>query len=85
MNEMGIAQAQAQFTKLLDRTVLVVDKKSHRKKAVIVPYEEYVRLLAHAKPEARHDASESVFSQFVGVLDDQFRTDDIKYNAIVAE
>jgi len=81
MLEVGIAQAQTQFTKLLDRTVLIVDKKSHRKKAVIVPYEEYVRLTSNKRSETH--PSKSVFSRFVGALDSEFHTDDPKYNEIV--
>ena len=45
MLELGISQAQAQFTKLLTQTVFIVDKKARQKKAVILPYEEYERLL----------------------------------------
>lgn len=82
MMEIGIAQAQTQFTKLLNRTVLIVDKKSHRKKAVILPYEEYARLVSKTQPETHH-SSKGVFSRFVGVLDSEFHTDDPKYNEIV--
>jgi hypothetical protein len=45
MLELGISQAQAQFTKLLSQTVFIVDKKAHQKKAVIMPYEEYEKLI----------------------------------------
>lgn len=31
MLELGISQAQAQFTKLLTQTVFIVDKKAHQK------------------------------------------------------
>jgi hypothetical protein len=82
MMEIGIAQAQTQFTKLLNHTVLIVDKKSHRKKAVILPYEEYTRLVSKTQPEAHHP-SKGVFSHFVGALDSEFHTDDPKYNEIV--
>ena len=33
MLELGIAQAQAQFTKLLSQTVFIVDKKARQKKS----------------------------------------------------
>lgn len=33
MLELGISQAQAQFTKLLTQTVFIVDKKAHQKKS----------------------------------------------------
>ena len=45
MLELGISQAQTQFTKLLNQTVVIVDKKSHIKKAVILPYEEYTQII----------------------------------------
>ena len=41
MIELGIAQAQSQFTKILNKKVLIVDKKTAKKKAVLIPYEEY--------------------------------------------
>ncbi len=44
MKELGVAEAQSKFIKLLSETVLVVDKKSNRKRAVILPYEEYSKL-----------------------------------------
>ncbi len=82
MLELGISQAQTQFTRLLNQTVVIVDKKAHRKKAVILPYNEYMSLIARAlkKDEV---LDEGIFSQFVGVLDSDFTTDDIKYNEIV--
>ena len=48
MLELGISQAQTQFTKLLNQTVLIIDKKAHNKKAVILPYDEYLTLVARA-------------------------------------
>ena len=81
MIELGISQAQSQFTKLLSQSVLVVDKKSHNKKAVILPYEEYKRLIQQAK-SVNHD--EGVFDRFVGVLDDDFQTDDERYSRVVS-
>lgn len=82
MLELGISQAQSQFTKLLTQAVLVVDKKAHIKKAVIIPYEEYKHLLH--KSTLKDNLKEGVFSQFVGVLDNDFRSDDEKYNRIIA-
>lgn len=82
MLELGISQAQSQFTQLLNQTVLIVDKKAHHKKAVILPYEEYTNLLARASNN-NETLQDGVFSQFVGVLDDDFKTDDTKYNEIV--
>ena len=61
MIELGVSQAQSQFTKLLDKTTLIVDKKSNQKKAVLLPYEIYLKLL---------------FDRFVGSLDENFITND---------
>ena len=81
MLELGISQAQAQFTKILNQTVFIVDKKARRKKAVILPYEEYEKLLRQSvKKENLEDGS---FSKFVGILDKQFTTNDTKYNEII--
>lgn len=46
MIELAVSEAQRKFTKLLSQTVLIVDKKSHIKKAVSLPYEEYNKLIA---------------------------------------
>lgn len=81
MLELGIAQVQAQFTKLLNKTVVIVDKKSHIKKAVIIPYEEYMHLIRKTLPKENID--NGIFNQFAGVLDNEFETDDEKYNKIV--
>jgi len=81
MLELGISQAQAQFTKLLTQTVFIVDKKAHQKKAVIMPYEEYEKLLKQSiRKESLEDGS---FNKFVGMLDNKFEIDDEKYKAIV--
>ncbi|WP_457602609.1 hypothetical protein [Nitratifractor sp.] len=81
MLELGISQAQAQFTKLLSQTVFIVDKRARKKKAVIMPYEEYEKLIRRAGVEK--NLEEGPFNRFVGVLDDTFETDDPKYNRIV--
>ena len=73
MLELGISQAQGQFTQLLTQKVLIIDKKAHRKKVVILLYNE-------SKSES---ADESLFSKFVGILDNDFKTNDSKYNDIV--
>jgi len=79
--ELGIAQAQTQFTKLLNQTVIIVDKKAHQKKAVIMPYEEYAKLIA--KNTTKEMLENGSFNKFAGVLDSDFQTDDIRYQAIV--
>jgi len=80
MIELGIAQAQTQFTRLLGKTVTIVDKKARKKRAVIMPYEEYRKLLRQARTntEQKHGA----FDPYVGVLDKDFETDDARYQAI---
>lgn len=81
MLELGISQAQAQFTKLLSQTVFIVDKKAHQKKAVIMPYEEYEKLLKQSI--RKENLEEGSFNKFVGILDNKFISDDEKYKAIV--
>ncbi|MEA3419100.1 MAG: type II toxin-antitoxin system Phd/YefM family antitoxin [Campylobacterota bacterium] len=81
MLEVGISQAQTQFTKLLNQTVLIVDKKAHIKKAVIMPYEEYINLIN--KNISRDELKDGLFTKFTGVLDKNFKTDDEKYNRVV--
>jgi len=79
MLELGVSQAQANFTKLLNQSVTIIDKKSHHKKAVILPYDEYQILLRRAK----NNLEIGSFSQFVGILDDNFKIEDEKYQAII--
>ena len=81
MLELGISQAQAQFTKILNETVTIVDKKSNHKKAVILPYEEYKSLLA--KVDNSNNINSGKFDKFVGILDADFKTSDLKYKKIV--
>jgi len=82
MLELGISQAQGQFTQLLTQTVLIVDKKAHNKKAVILPYKEYKKLLAQASINIENSDS-GVFSKFIGILDNEYKSDDSKYNDIL--
>lgn len=81
MIELAVSQAQSQFTKLLSKTVLIVDKKSNVKKAVILPYKEYQKLME--KQSYREDFGEGGFSKFEGILDEDFKTDDERYSKIV--
>jgi len=80
MLELGISQAQTQFTKLLKQSVIIVDKKTKNKKAVILPYEQYKVLLAKANKQ--ENSKDGIFSKFVGILDNDFNTNDIKYKEI---
>ena len=58
-----------------------MDKKAKHKKAVILPYDEYVSLIAQIPKTKKED--KSTFSKFVGILDNDFQIDDIKYNKII--
>jgi hypothetical protein len=82
MLELGITQAQIQFTEILNQTVLIVDKKEHNKKAVMLPYDEYMILVKKASMQD-HKTKESSFTQFVGILDNTFVSNDVKYNEII--
>ena len=81
MLELGISQAQAQFTKLLTQTVFIVDKKAHTKKAVIMPYEEYEKLIRQLS--TKDELENGAFSKYIGVLDKSYTTDDARYNEII--
>jgi len=81
--ELGISQAQMQFTKILTEQVTIVDKKNKIKKAVILPYEVYAKLVKKAL--IREDYLEGSFSQFAGKLSNDFKSNDEKYNDIVNE
>ena len=81
MLELGVSQAQANFTKLLNQAVVIVDKKSHLKKAVILPYDEYSSLLARSLN--KEDIQDGSFSKFIGILDNEFDTNDEKYKEII--
>ena len=81
MLELGVSQAQANFTKLLNQSVVIIDKKSHQKKAVILPYDEYNSLIA--KTRSKKELQNGSFSKFVGILDNEFKIDDEKYKVII--
>ena len=81
MIELGISQAQAQFTKLLNQTVIIVDKRAHLKKAVILPYEEYEKMMQQCT--TKESLMRGSFDKFAGILNDEFSTDDQRYNKIV--
>jgi hypothetical protein len=67
MLEMGIAEVQSQFTKLLSKAVTIVDKKSHKKRAVILPYGMYEELIKeHNKQKVFEEDRE--LDAFVGIL-----------------
>ena len=78
MIELGVSQVQSQFPQLLNQTVIIVDQKTHNKKAVIIPYKEYEKLIARVN--TKENLKTGIFDQFVGVLDDKFVSDDTRYN-----
>jgi len=81
---MGIAEVQNKFTKLLSTAVTIVDKKSHKKKAVILPYDMYEKLARTQRREKvfRDDAE---LDAFIGLLEgaDELDTTDERYKAIM--
>jgi hypothetical protein len=83
MIELGISQAQMQFTKILTEQVTIVDKKNKTKKAVILPYEVYAKLIEKAL--VREDYLKGSFTKFNGILSKGFKIDDSKYNDILNE
>lgn len=83
MKELSVSQAQKQFTSLLSGTEIttIVDKKSHVKKAVLMSYELYEKLISKQEDLVHEEKVE--IEQFVGLLSDDFKTDDARYNAII--
>ena len=83
MKELSVSQAQKQFTSLLSELEMttIIDKKSHVKKAVLMPYGLYEKLVAKKEnlpPEEKTD-----LEQFVGLLSKDYETDDARYNAMM--
>ncbi len=83
MKELSVSQAQKQFTSLLSELEIttIIDKKSHIKKAVLMPYVLYERLINNDKNWVADEKVE--LDQFVGLLSEEFETDDARYNAII--
>jgi hypothetical protein len=46
-----------------------------------MPYEDYVRLIKQST--SKESFENGSFNKFVGILDNDFKTDDVKYKAIV--
>lgn len=83
MKELSVSQAQKQFISLLSQleTKTIIDKKSHVKKAVLMPYHLYEKLISSDERRLSNDKEE--LEQFVGLLSSDYKTDDAKYNAII--
>ncbi len=81
MKELSVSQAQKQFTSLLSETEIttIIDKKSHIKKAVLMPYVLYEKLISNNQPAE----NKMELEQFVGLFSDEVKTDDARYNAII--
>jgi hypothetical protein len=84
MLELGVAEAQKSFLKILNRPTTVVDKKSNVKKAVILPYDEYQKLIRKNMREIVFEEDDEI-NQFVGMISKDFKTDDIRYNKIIGD
>ena len=78
MLSLSVSQAQRQFTSLLSEVTTVIDKKSNIKKAVILPYELYEKLL-----EKSTKSSKSELDGLRGIFAADFETDDERYNDIL--
>ena len=78
MKELSVSEAQKKFTSLLSETTTIVDKKSHVKKAVLMPYKLYEKLIKDSKKTKQKDVT-----QFSGLLSKDFETSDARYNAII--
>ncbi|EDP73779.1 type II toxin-antitoxin system Phd/YefM family antitoxin [Hydrogenivirga sp. 128-5-R1-1] len=87
MKILNISQAQKNFTKILNESTLIIDNKKKEKKAVIIPYKEYLRLISQCqnKEDLLSMLSSGKFSKFKGILDKNFKTRDEKYNSIVKD
>jgi len=78
MLSLSVSQAQRQFTSILSEPTIIIDKKSNIKKAVILPYEMYEKLMSKSVKKKKFD-----LDKFAGILKGDFVTDDARYNAIL--
>ena len=78
MLNLSVSQAQRQFTSILSEITTVIDKKSNVKKAVILPYDMYEKLIAKSIKSPKTDMDD-----FVGLLSEKYETDDERYNEIL--
>jgi hypothetical protein len=84
MIEMGISEVQRQFTKLLSKPITIVDKKSYKKRAVILPYGMYEELTREYNKSKVFEEDKEL-DAFVGILKgaDILDSDDERYKAII--
>ena len=78
MLNLSVSQAQRQFTSILSEVTTIIDKKSNVKKAVILPYDMYEKLIAKSVKSSKID-----MDAFVGLLSEKYETDDERYNEIL--
>jgi len=83
MKILGIKEAQKNFSKILEEKILIIDKKHNKKKAVLIPYEEYLRLKKNYENLSIGQLEKGRFKKFKGILDKNFKTKDIRYNEII--
>lgn len=81
MLKLSVSQVQKQLSAILSETVLVMDKKHHEKKAVILPYHIYKELVEKNKNVLPNE--EDTLEKYVGILSRDFETDDAKYLSIL--
>jgi len=79
MLNLSVSQAQKQFTSILSKPTTIIDKKSNIKKAVILPYEMYEKMIA----KTQKNRKKIDLSKFQGILKGDLVTDDIRYNEIL--
>ncbi len=84
MIEISISEAQSQLTKILDQVTLIIDKKSHKKRAVLLPIDDYEKLIMQQKKEKVFQRDDSI-DKYLGILEgaDSIETEDERYKAII--
>ena len=84
MIEISISEAQSQLTKILDQVTLIIDKKSHKKRAVLLPIDDYEKLIMRQKKEKVFQRDDSI-DKYLGILEgaDSIETEDVRYKAII--
>jgi len=81
MLEVDVSHAKRQFDTLLNQEVVIVDDEYHTKKAVLLPYNIYDEIMR--KVMRRDNLLQGSFNQFQGMLSQDFKTSDSRYNAII--
>jgi hypothetical protein len=84
MLQVGISEFQNQLTRLLDTEVMIVDKKSHKERAVLLPIDVYKKLDAFRR-KASLQQPDPELETFGGILQGAKKpdTDDARYKAIM--